>query len=422
MTNEPTPNDPMPTLDEQLDAINEPLTAVQRMDPRCEECNSKHHSTKFHGLNSGILDQILIPALIHETCDAVPEPETLIEHLDKVVFESGLVVDFCAICNSDSHLSDYHVAHQEEFPPGFKCHECGYKSWTEEQHLEHQCTATILSPASNHADLMDKIRKRVNLAIGGDYDLSRVKGNDDECRELAQKLVDEIDVSITSPPAGAWSQENDLGYEPAKLKLNTATEEVQQLTKADGCPECGSKPLGHNEGCSLSPTPYLCDSCGFAFEGHVCPGNNAPTVEVHQQIAPEPWSIICQTCDHVSIDEDYHFTHICKKPDPKPTPTFDSIVFMALGEASALFMSNKQPGVEQVMPTKDLDAIGHRLIDAIVETYDRANNQQKYTWQRGPGNVLNYGEAMDEVSGRAPKPGSINVHDECDSPPLIIKD
>ena len=41
-------------------------------------------------------------------------------------------------------------------------------------------------------------------------------------------------------------------------------------------------------------------------------------------------------------------------------------VFTALGEASALFMSNPQKGTEQIMPEKELSRIGDELVEKIL--------------------------------------------------------
>ena len=43
-----------------------------------------------------------------------------------------------------------------------------------------------------------------------------------------------------------------------------------------------------------------------------------------------------------------------------------TIIYEALGEASALFMSNPQKGTEQIMPEQDLARIGNDMIDKIT--------------------------------------------------------
>lgn len=40
-------------------------------------------------------------------------------------------------------------------------------------------------------------------------------------------------------------------------------------------------------------------------------------------------------------------------------------VFQQLGSAASLFMSNPQPGTEQVMPTEKLEAIGKKIIEEV---------------------------------------------------------
>ena len=45
-------------------------------------------------------------------------------------------------------------------------------------------------------------------------------------------------------------------------------------------------------------------------------------------------------------------------------------VFIALGEASALFMSNPQKGTEQIMPEKELSRIGNELAGKFSKSSD----------------------------------------------------
>jgi len=42
-----------------------------------------------------------------------------------------------------------------------------------------------------------------------------------------------------------------------------------------------------------------------------------------------------------------------------------SLVFEALGEVSALFMSQDIKGTEIVMPTEDLERIGNRMLEQL---------------------------------------------------------
>ena len=42
-------------------------------------------------------------------------------------------------------------------------------------------------------------------------------------------------------------------------------------------------------------------------------------------------------------------------------------VFMALGEASALFMSNPQKGTKQTMPDMELSRIGNELVEKLTQ-------------------------------------------------------
>lgn len=49
------------------------------------------------------------------------------------------------------------------------------------------------------------------------------------------------------------------------------------------------------------------------------------------------------------------------------TPNIREKVFEALGEASTLFMSKEERGVDMVMPTKELEKIGDDLLEWIDE-------------------------------------------------------
>ena len=45
----------------------------------------------------------------------------------------------------------------------------------------------------------------------------------------------------------------------------------------------------------------------------------------------------------------------------------EKLVFEAIGEVSAVFMSNPQKGTTQIMPSEELKIIGERLVKDILE-------------------------------------------------------
>lgn len=45
----------------------------------------------------------------------------------------------------------------------------------------------------------------------------------------------------------------------------------------------------------------------------------------------------------------------------------DEIIFQALGEESAFFMSNSLPGTQQIMPTEQLNPLGERTKQQIKD-------------------------------------------------------
>lgn len=47
----------------------------------------------------------------------------------------------------------------------------------------------------------------------------------------------------------------------------------------------------------------------------------------------------------------------------------NALIFMAIGEVTALFMTNPKPGIEQVMPESDCSRIGHELASHISKIY-----------------------------------------------------
>lgn len=68
-------------------------------------------------------------------------------------------------------------------------------------------------------------------------------------------------------------------------------------------------------------------------------------------------------------------------PFPKPAPeekgkTLEEIIFMALGESSALFMSQGDtPAKKIVMPTEELTEIGNRTVAEITKHYARIEGE-----------------------------------------------
>ena len=57
----------------------------------------------------------------------------------------------------------------------------------------------------------------------------------------------------------------------------------------------------------------------------------------------------------------------------KTEETIRSLVFVALGEASAVFMSQEIKGTEIIMPTEELSRIGGKLGDDILRLFKPDN-------------------------------------------------
>jgi len=53
--------------------------------------------------------------------------------------------------------------------------------------------------------------------------------------------------------------------------------------------------------------------------------------------------------------------------------TLRTLIFVALGEASAIFMSKEIKGTEIIMPTKELSRIGEKLGDDILRLFKPDN-------------------------------------------------
>ena len=95
-------------------------------------------------------------------------------------------------------------------------------------------------------------------------------------------------------------------------------------------------------------------------------------------------------------------------------------IFMAIGGVTALFMSNPQPGTEQVMPDRECTRIGYDLVMKISKMI-RASREP----------FLGYattGQLLEELSARIEMhaTGGLNYRtvdgESCDVPPQVQTD
>lgn len=98
--------------------------------------------------------------------------------------------------------------------------------------------------------------------------------------------------------------------------------------------------------------------------------------------------------------------HKIYMPKQNKEEEIKKIVFEALGETSALFMSNEEKGTKQIMPSFDLQVIGNRMIEEIKELQTSTLHSRMLEIEKviegmkenyWTSNKLSLDEALDEV-------------------------